>query len=176
MPKIINRPDPKEYNPYHEQYISKITESNAIQALENELKELLQIWKHINQDNLHFRYTEGKWTLIEVITHIIDTERIMLYRALRFSKGDNTELSGFDQDYFVAHSDYAHYSKDDLVEEFENCRKNTLSFFKHLSDKVLSNEGIANKNKISVRALAWTIAGHSKHHFQILSERYLKSL
>jgi len=129
--------------------------------------------KSIPEDKLYYRYDEGKWTIKEILVHIIDDERIYAYRALRFARKDSTELAGFDQENYAVNSGANKRSIESILHEFETVRKATISLFESFTDEALTSSGIANGNKVSVRALGYHIAGHEKHHVNIIRERYL---
>jgi uncharacterized damage-inducible protein DinB len=120
------------------------------------------------------RYAEGKWTIKEILGHIVDDERIYVYRALRFARNDSTELPGFEQDHYAQYSEANKREITDLLDEFALVRRSTIAFFKSLDNTALMRTGVANGNRVSVRALAYHIAGHELHHMNIIRERYLR--
>lgn len=122
---------------------------------------------------MNFSYAQGKWTIAEVLIHLMDTERIFQYRALRFARNDKTELQGFDQDSYVPESQAPNRSRNDILEEFIAIRKSSIALFASLNDEMLLRSGLASGAKMSVRALGFVICGHQVHHFNILQERYL---
>ncbi|MFA5620666.1 MAG: DinB family protein [Weeksellaceae bacterium] len=121
----------------------------------------------------NFSYAPGKWTTKEVIRHIIDCERIYVYRAFRFSRFDNTPLPGFDEDLFIENLKGIEFSLSDLEEEFESVRKSTLSLYKHLTDKMLDFEGSANQVAFTARKIGFMIVGHNLHHCNFIETNYL---
>jgi uncharacterized damage-inducible protein DinB len=141
------------------------------------MKDNLQTTKKFVQslpeEKLLYRYAEGKWTIKEVLVHIIDDERIYAYRALRFARNDTTELPGFEQDDYARHSGANERTLKDILKEYTAVRNSTIAFFNSLDQKALTRAGVANKNLVSVRALAYHIAGHELHHINIIKERYL---
>ena len=120
-----------------------------------------------------FRYDKEKWTIKEFVQHLIDTERILSYRALRFSRNGPSNLQGFDEDWYVENSNGNDRNFNDLLEEFNIIRKSTISLFKSFTDKMLSNFGTVNGSDVTVRALGFIIAGHQMHHLNIIKEKYL---
>lgn len=124
---------------------------------------------------MNFSYAQGKWTIAEVLIHLMDTERIFQYRALRFARNDKTELQGFDQDSYVPESQAPNRNRNDILEEFIAIRKSSIALFASLNDEMLLRSGLASGAKMSVRALGFVICGHQIHHFNILQERYLSS-
>lgn len=125
------------------------------------------------EQKLLHRYAAGKWTIKEVLVHIIDDERIYAYRALRFARNDATELSGFEQDDYARHSKANERDIKDILDEYAAGRNSTIALFNGLDENVLNRGGVANQNFVSVRALAYHIAGHEMHHVNIIKERYL---
>ena len=121
-----------------------------------------------------FRYAPGKWSLKDVLGHINDTERIMSYRALRIARADQTPMEGFEQDDYVRNAPFAQLSLSDLIEDYIAVRRATISLFRNLDEAAWTRRGVASKNEVTVRALAYVIAGHELHHRKIIEEKYLK--
>ena len=170
----MQRPEKTEYNEYYERYISLVDETEIVAAFENQLREMSELFKSISEEKSAFAYAEGKWTIKEMVGHLIDGERIFGYRALRISRGDETPMEGFEQDGYVENAPFNDYQFSDLVAEFELVRRSNISFFKHLKDKrFLTRTGTASGSPVSVRALAYIMVGHVCHHANILRERYL---
>jgi len=141
--------------------------------MEKQLKDIPAYIKSIPESKSEFRYAEGKWTIKQLISHITDCERVFSYRALTFARGESTNLPGFDQDIWIQNIDFSKYTLADLAEEFEIVRKGTLLVYKTLSEEALLRKGIANKNEVTVRAIAYITAGHAEHHLNILRDRYI---
>ena len=118
------------------------------------------------------RYLPEKWSVKEVLGHIIDTERIMAYRALRIARGDKTPIEGFEQDDYVRNGPFGHCRLSDLVEEFMHVRRATVAMFRNLDEPAITRKGVANKHEVTARALAYIIAGHELHHRRIVEEKY----
>lgn len=162
-----------EYNPYYGTYI-KLNEARPLQkGLSIGLSETLEFFASIPNDKLEYRYEEGKWTIKEICLHLIDTERVFAYRALRIARKDKTPLMGFDQDMFVELSQANHRSMDHLLKEYRSLRESTIDMFSGFSNDMLTYIGEASDSPLSPRAAGFIIAGHEKHHIQVIKERYL---
>ena len=167
-------PTKDEYPPYFEQYLAKVVDTRDIIAqLKRQQKDMLELISSLSEDQLNYAYAEGKWTIKELITHIIDTERIFSYRALSFARGEKNSLLGFDHDDYVRQSYANEKSKFQLKEEYETNRQATIELFRGFEDNCVSRMGTANGLQMSVRALLYIVVGHELHHFQVLQERYL---
>ena len=169
----MNKPDSKEYAPYFEKYISLVPEGEIVVTLGKQIESTLSLIRGLSATQGDLRYAPGKWSVKEVIGHLIDAERIFAYRALRFARRDTTPLPGFDENSFVDNAGFGSRSLADLAEEFEHTRKSNLYLFKSLDNDSSLRLGSASDNKISVRAIAYIIAGHEPHHVGILRSRYL---
>jgi hypothetical protein len=169
----FGRPQPGEYAPDYDRYISLIESDDVLSALEKHGPETVAVFKSAAA-NADFRYAPGKWSVKEVLGHLNDAERIMAYRILRISRGDQTPIEGFEQDDYVRDGNFGQRTIADLIEEFTDVRKATLSLLRHLDAEAATRRGIANQNEISARAVAYVIAGHELHHRRILEEKYLK--
>ncbi|UCH65465.1 MAG: DinB family protein [Ignavibacterium sp.] len=167
------RPEKGDYAEYFDRYITLVEGEDIVQELENQLKTFEKFYGSLTEEQGEFAYAEGKWTIKEVIGHVIDTERIMAYRALAFARGEEKALPGFEQDDYVANSNAAERKLVDLINEYKTLRIANIAMFKSFSEKEFSRKGTASGNKVSVLALAFIIAGHELHHHQILKERYL---
>ncbi|NNE65742.1 MAG: DinB family protein [Pyrinomonadaceae bacterium] len=175
MNKDSNRkPEKEEFAEYYGGYID-LVEGGLLEALESQLKESMRIFRAIPESKADFRYEAGKWSIKEVIGHLIDTERVMAFRALSFARGDTSEIAGMDQDQYVSEAAYDQCEFETLLNEFESLRKANLLFFSALPQEAWSRSGIASGNNVSVRALAYIIAGHEIHHRNVIEERYLVS-
>lgn len=162
-----------EYAGHFGTYIKQAGEGKLIEELEISLHEFIRFVQNIPMDKFDYRYAEGKWTIKEIIQHVIDTERIFAYRALRFSRNDKTPLPSFEEQDYADNSDANARSIQDLLTEFSAVRHSNLLFYKSLSDEQLKRIGTASNNQISVRALGFVIIGHQKHHQKVFEERYL---
>lgn len=166
------KPQPDEYAPYYERYISRVPEPDVREALSSQIEETLALLRSIPEERGDYSYAPGKWTIKQVVGHICDTERVFAYRALRFARGDRTELAGFDQDAFVHASNFNARRLSDLIDEFESVRRASISLFQPLNDEEWSRRGVANDNPCSVRALARIIVGHERDHVESLRAKY----
>lgn len=169
----MNRPEKTEYDPYYETYVSLMPESDALPALAAQPEELQSLLGSLPEEKGLHSYADDKWTIKELIGHLIDGERMFAYRLFRISRGDKTPIEGFEQDGYIenAHSNDRTFA--DLLEEFRLLRRANMLFFDNLTDDAWSRIGTANNVQISVRALAFIMAGHIRHHISILKERYL---
>ncbi len=165
-----------EYPDFFGTYINALKEVELKEELEICLHEFIKFVQNIPLDKFDFRYEENKWTIKEIIQHLIDTERIMSYRALRFSRNDKTPLPGFDENNYVNNTDGNSRSIQDLLTEMAVVRQSTLSLFKSFSEEQLLRIGTASNKEVSVRALGFIIIGHQKHHQKIFQERYLDAI
>jgi hypothetical protein len=169
---IIARPQPGEYAPYYDRYISLVQGEDILDTLDQQRRQTMLLLSGRNDEDGDFRYAPDKWSAKEVLGHVCDTERIFAYRALRISRADATPVEGFEQDDYVQNGPFAQRPLADLVEDFIAVRRATLSLLRNLDEAAWSRRGIANKNEVTVRALAYTIAGHEMHHRRILEEKY----
>ncbi|MEO9570184.1 MAG: DinB family protein [Polaribacter sp.] len=164
-----------EYASYFEQYLKLVIKKgkSIIENLEDSQKEFERLLRNLPKEKHNFSYADSKWTLKELIQHIIDTERVFCYRALCFARNDKTELPGFDQDVFVDNVDANSRDYYNLLDEMAILRKGTIILFKSFSDEALLRNGVASGNKMSVRALGYLFSGHQIHHLNVVKERYL---
>lgn len=170
---MIRVPQPSEYAPYYAPYISLVPAGHIIDTLDEQCEKTRFLLSNLDESEGDNRYAPGKWTVKEVLGHIIDTERIMSCRALRLSRNDKTPLPGFDQDAYIVNGPYTAPELTSLMEEFHTVRRSTMLMFAHLSPEAWDRTGVANGNEVTVRALAWIIAGHEIHHRRILKAKYL---
>jgi hypothetical protein len=171
------RPQPGEYAPYYERYISLVPGNDvlaALAALEDQRRQMLLLLSGRAEADGDLRYAPEKWSVKEVLGHICDTERIMSYRALRIARGDQTPTAGFEHDDYVRNGPFAHCTLADLIEDYIAVRRATITLFRNLDDVAWARRGVANNNEVTVRALAYIIAGHELHHRRIIEEKYLK--
>ncbi|MFZ0758954.1 MAG: DinB family protein [Candidatus Sulfotelmatobacter sp.] len=168
----VARPQPGEYAPYYDRYISLVRGEDILGTLDEQRRQTMLLLCGRDDDDGDFRYAPGKWSAKEVLGHVCDTERIFAYRALRIARADSTPLEGFEQDDYVRNGPFAQRPLADLVEDFIAVRRATLSLLRNLDEAAWMRRGIANKNEVTVRALAYIIAGHELHHRRILEEKY----
>jgi hypothetical protein len=167
------RPLENEYAPYYHKYILLVNGCDITTIINNHCKEIINFINSIPEQKGDYAYAVAKWTIKELIQHLIDTERIFIYRALRFSRKDSQALLGFDEDVYVKNANAANRSLQDLIDEFVALRTSSDLFFKSLNNEQLQQFGIANNNKVSVNAIAYITIGHLLHHINIIKERYL---
>ena len=167
------RPDATEYAAYYEKYVS-LVEGDVLETLARQGAETASLLASIPEDAAGSRYEPGKWSVKELVGHVIDGERIFAYRALRFARGDQTPLEGFDQDPYVASGNFDARTLTSLAEELTHVRASTLALLRSLGPEAWARRGTASDNEVTVRALAYITAGHEAHHVRILRERYLK--
>lgn len=163
---------PSEYNPYYRTYIGKVEDIELLKSLDSNCETVLAFFRSIPEDKLEYRYAEGKWNIKEILQHIIDTERIFAYRALRIARLDETPLPGFDQDEYVLPSKASSRSFKGLLHEYLAVRIATLELFKSFDDEMLLAIGTASNSSLSVRAAGFIIVGHENHHIEVIKERY----
>lgn len=164
---------PNEYSNFNASYIKATQGTSLLEGLTYGLPQLINFVKNIPTEKLEYRYAEGKWTIKDIVLHMIDTERIFAYRALRISRGDKTPLPGFDENDYVPFAFANSRSIESLLTEYENVRKATISFFESLNEDQLLFMGTASNAAISVRAIGFIITGHQNHHLNVITERYL---
>ena len=173
MPLSIGRPQSGEYSPYFNRYLTHVPDGDVLEMLASQIEETATLLGGLSPETGDHRYAPDKWTIKEVLTHMIDVERVFAYRALRFSRNDTTPLPGFDQDPYIEACNAAERTLADLVTEFRAVRAASLTLFHGMSDAMLGHRGIASGAELSVRAVPYILAGHERHHLNILRERYL---
>jgi uncharacterized damage-inducible protein DinB len=171
-PVMVSRPEPGEYAPYFDRYISLVPGSDALGSLDAQRRETLLLLSGRDESEGNFRYAPDKWSVKEVLGHVCDTERIFAYRALRISRGDETPLPGFEQDDYVRNGPFARVALAEIIEDYIAVRRATLTLLRNLDETAWMRRGTASKNPVSVRAMAFTIAGHELHHRKALEEKY----
>ncbi|UPQ79484.1 DinB family protein [Flavobacterium azooxidireducens] len=164
---------PTEYAPYYSPYIIALGNVNLIEELEKSMQNFEEFLTQIPSEKHEFRYAEGKWTIKDIVQHLIDAERIFAYRSLRFARKDQTPLSGFDENEYVDATDANKRTLSDLLQEYKVVRLSTMYLFKSFTDEELMHMGIALNNSFTVRAIGFIALGHQKHHQHIIEERYL---
>lgn len=169
---IRKRPESSEYNPYYETYIGKVKGDYFIQNLKEQKFETLAVLSKLTDKDWNHKYAPEKWTVKEVMMHIMDTERIFAYRALRVARNDGTPMPGFDQNDYVPFYNATQRSGSSIMAEYESIRNSTISLFENLSDDDYGRRGEASGSPVSSLSLGYMIAGHEIHHVQLLHERY----
>lgn len=168
----MNRPTAEEFNPYYKNYIEMVSD-DVLTVLKEQASTFPEFIRNIPGEKADFAYAAGKWTIKELLGHLIDTERIMTYRALRFARNDDQNLAGFDENDYVRESHYHERNLESLADEFASLRKANLFLFASFNETALLRMGQANNYPVSVRALLFIMAGHVLHHQKVLIERYL---
>lgn len=167
------RPDPSEFAEYYALYIDKVPDGDLALILEQTLTETVNLLTGIDDQKAMYRYDTGKWSIKEIIQHLIDGERVFQYRALRFGRGDETDLPGYDHDRYARDSQADYRSMHDLLDELSAVRAATISLYRSMNNDMLMRSGTANGNKQSVRSLFYIIPGHELHHMQVIRNKYL---
>jgi len=168
----ISRPEPGEFAPYYERYISLVPGDDILCTLDSQRRQMLLLLCDKEDSDGDFRYAPDKWSAKEVVGHVCDAERIFAYRALRISRGDRTPIEGFEQDDYVRNGPFANRPLAEVIEDYIAVRRATITLLRNLDESAWARRGIANKNEVSVRAIAYLIAGHELHHRRILEEKY----
>ena len=172
----VTRPQSDEYAPYYEKYVSLIASDDVISVLEGQRVQMTQLLAARSEREGNFRYAPDKWSVKEVIGHISDAERIFAYRLLRIGRGDETPLSGFEQDGYIAMGGFGERTLSDVAAEFATVRAATMALVQSLPVEAWKRRGTASDNPVTARALAYIIAGHQLHHQNILNEKYFPAI
>ena len=169
----MTRPDLQSVPTFYKRYVEHVKEMDLIEALKFSSVETLELIRLIPESKGEYRYAEGKWSIKEVLNHMLDVERIMSYRALRFARNDKTDLPGFEENDYAPEANAHSRTIIQLADEAKRLRATTIDLFNSFTKEMLAREGTANKNKLSVLTIGYVISGHESHHRQILKERYL---
>jgi hypothetical protein len=169
---LRSRPDASEYAPFYHGYVEAVPEGDIVDLLRSGGEDLVEAIGRIPEDRGGFRYGPEKWSIREVLGHLIDAERIFAYRALRVGRGDHTPLASFDENEYVRTAGSDARTIADLVRELRAVRETTVMLFESLPDDAWGLRGVASGKDVSLRALAYITAGHARHHLRILRERY----
>ena len=167
----MSRPGPTEYAPYYEKYLALVPEDDILVALEGELGATLALLRSVPTAEADVRHPPYTWTIKEVVGHLTDCERVFGYRALRIARGDPTPLAGFDENAYARAADADRHPLAELAEEFEVVRRSHIWLFRHLAEECWTRTGVANETGVSVRALAYILVGHERHHTAIVRRR-----
>ena len=162
-----------EYNPYYQAYIDKAEVTDLIEGLRQNGKRVISFLESIPDDKYDYAYAEGKWTLKELIQHVIDTERIFTFRALSFARKEKAALPGYEENDYAASSNANRRTKESLLNELSIVRQATIVLFESFTDEMLLHVGNASNSDVSVRAIGFILIGHENHHYKIIKERYL---
>ena len=172
----MNRPTESEYPADYQHYIDQVSESDILPVLRSQMDELDVLLERVEPQQETFRYSEGKWSIREIVGHLIDGERVFGYRGFCIARGEKQNLPGFDQNDYMLTAPYNNIELDDLLSELRLIRLGNIAMFRTLNEESWSRMGTANENQITVRAIAFGMAGHVRHHLNVLRERYLKAL
>jgi hypothetical protein len=170
---MISKPDPEESPKYFHYFINLIPEEELLEAMDRTRRETVELIASVPRGMDNFRYAADKWAVKQLIQHIIDTERILAYRALRFSRKDPTPLAAFDENAFAERDNSRGRTLADLSEEFEVVRASSVVLFRSMTDDMLKFRGMSNNMPTTTGSWGWMIAGHNAHHNQVLRKRYL---
>ncbi len=169
----MRRPEPTEYPDFYADYTKLVPDEDILKVLSRQPAEMRTIFAGVPEHLGSFAYDAEKWTVKQVLGHILDTERILAYRLLRIARGDQKPLEGFEQDDYIEHGRFNSRTIDDLIGEFELIRKANMSLMENLNEDDFSRHGTANNNRFTARAIALIMAGHVRHHLGILESKYL---
>ena len=161
-----------DYAPAFAGYVSLVPEEDIVSVIEQQSSETQKLIASLDESRSMYRYAEGKWSVKEVIGHITDAERVFGYRALCISRGDKNSLPGFDENEYMRNANFDNWRVGDLAESYALTRRANIVMFRNMREDAWDWRGIANNNEITVRALAYVIAGHERHHLRVLRERY----
>lgn len=167
------KPAITDYPEHYRNYVNLVPEGNIIEILESQLHDTKNLLADIKKEQADFRYAEGKWSVLEVVGHVMDTERIMNYRILRMARGDQTPLAGYDDEKYVEESNFSSRTIADLLAEWTVVRAATVALLKGLPEGAWTKTGIANNGEFTVNSIAYIIAGHERHHVGLLKSRYM---
>ncbi|MBA2703221.1 MAG: DinB family protein [Blastocatellia bacterium] len=170
---MTTRPEANEATSYYSLYIDRIASDNIVAVLESQLTETINFLQAISEEESLYRYAPDKWSMRQLLNHVNDTERVFLFRAFWFARGFPDELPSYDQEVAAATANADEFSWASHIEDFRAVRGSTLTFFRNLPDDAWSRSGIASGNRVTVRALAYILAGHVAHHAAVLKEKYL---
>ena len=169
----MNRPTETEYAPYYKSYIDQVSENDVLAVMRSELDDLDVLLDKLPADKQTYAYAEGKWTIRQVVGHLIDGERVFGYRAFCIARGEQQNLPGFEQDDYLQTAPYNDIDLEDLLSELRLVRLSNIAMFRTLDAESWGRVGLANNNQVSVRAIAFIMAGHLRHHMQVLREHYV---
>ncbi|HYC93305.1 MAG TPA: DinB family protein [Thermoanaerobaculia bacterium] len=168
----MTRPTPTDYAPPHAGYVDLVDEEDILSAMQEQSSQTQKLLASLDEQRATYRYGADKWSIKEVIGHIVDAERIIGYRALAVARGDTQPLPGFDENAYVQNAAFDAWKLGDLAEEYALVRRSNIVFFQNLQPEAWDRRGIANQHPVSVRGLAYVIVGHERHHLQVLREKY----
>ncbi len=167
------RPDKSEYFEYYETYVSRVPDGDVLEFLEAQLTNMIDTLKGISEEKAGYRYAPGKWSLKEVLGHVVDMEWVFTYRILSFARNQAAPLASVDQDDFVAAANFDSRTFSGMVDEFRHVRTANLLLFADFDDSILDRRGIASGKEFTARSALYTLAGHVEHHIQVVRDKYL---
>ena len=170
----MNRPNETEYAPDYQSYVNQVSENEILPVLRSQLDDLDVLLGRVEPERETYAYAEGKWSIREIVGHLIDGERVFGYRAFSIARGEQQSLPGFDQDEYMLTAPYNNIELEDLLSELRLIRLGNIAMFRTLDEESWNRVGTANANQVSVRAIAFIMAGHLRHHMNVLRERYLE--
>jgi uncharacterized damage-inducible protein DinB len=169
----MHRPESNEYASFYAGYVERVPEDDVLSVFESQSAETQRLLSTLDDARASYRYAEGKWSIKEVIGHITDAERIFGFRALAIARGEQQSLPGFDEQAYMREANFDRWRIGDLAEHYALSRRANIVFFRNLPAEAWTRRGMANDSAITVRALAYIIVGHERHHVNVLRERYL---
>jgi len=169
----MNRPNETEYAPYFQSYVNQVSETDILHVMRAQVDDLDVLLERVAPEKETYRYAEDKWSIREIVGHLIDGERVFGYRAFSIARGEQQSLPGFDQDEYMLTAPYNNIELEDLLSELRLVRLGNIAMFRTLDEESWNRVGTANENQVSVRAIAFIMAGHLRHHMNVLRERYL---
>lgn len=169
----ISPPETGEYDAYYQGYIDRVEGRQLSLILRQQRAQVLELLDGLSEERANYRYAPEKWSVKEVLGHLIDTERVFVYRAMSIARGEQQSLPGFDQDDYVRTGDFDRRTVESLKSEYETVRNASIAFFESLDTESWVKTGTANDVTVSVRAIGYIVPGHEAHHLSILHERYM---
>jgi uncharacterized damage-inducible protein DinB len=170
---MIQRPDPSEYDEFYGRYIDQVADGDVLEILGDGAQQTVSLLGEVSEEKANYAYAPGKWSIKEVVGHVIDAERCFAYRAFNFSRRDPAHLPSFEENDIAAASNADSRTLRDIMEEYESVRRATITLVQSLNDEMLTLTGTASGVEFSVRSIPFIIAGHEIHHRKVLQERYL---
>ncbi len=174
MAVTLNRPQPGEYPDYYQTYMDQLPEGDLLDLLESQAMELQRLLQGMDDQRAEVAYAEGKWTIKELLQHLLDSERVFAYRALCISRREEASLPGYDENKYAINSKANHRLLSDMLEEYEHVRRSSILLIRSFTPDMLDNRGTANRRAVSLMSVIYIMAAHEVHHMNILQERYLQ--
>ncbi len=171
----MNKPSRDDCAPYYQKYIDELPAGNILEILGQQLSETLKVFNALDEQRARYRYAPGKWSCKELLGHLIDSERVFVYRATCFARNDSGPLPGMDENLWVAHAGFDARDLAGLIDEYEHGRRTSIAFFKGLDDETASRRGVASNCEFTAGSFPFIIAGHERHHLDVIRERYLNA-